>query len=62
MGAHTNVRVGVRVTVWVRARIAIFLFVRQHINKLCHLSFLNKLYNENYFNNGFVQLQGISYY
>ena len=63
-GSHINVRVKARVAVWVRfrARIAIFLFVHQHTNKLFLLtiqqSFLNELHNANYFNNGFVQLQG----
>ena len=34
MGAHINVRVRARAAVWVRAKIAMFLFVRQHTNKL----------------------------
>ena len=34
-GAHSNVRVRATITAWVRARIAIFLFI---INKLCFLT------------------------
>ena len=44
----------------------IFSFVHQRTNKLCRLtiqqSILKDFYNANYFNNGFVQLQGVSYY
>ena len=34
MGAYINVRDRARATVWVRARIAVVLFVRQRTNKL----------------------------
>ena len=42
------------------------MFVPHHTNKICLLtiqqSFLNELHDANHFNNGFVRLQGASYY
>ena len=43
----------------------IFLFVRQRTNKLSSNNtkkLFKDLHNANYFNNGFIQLQGTSYY